>query len=370
MGIEVNQNCDDGAFIVRDASTQGDYTLTVRYQKKNRLIKIRVVNGCYGFSEDGMSFDSVLSLINYFKRNSLVEYNRLLDIKLKLPVSRVRCKLSPWEVDGANDRSYLIIQMRGLCLELWRTRRFDDNYTKDLENLYEELLHKQQTYAAFETVFKLFYDQWQLLSEKLSLCSNEEEEQFIQANLESQKTRNFIKCRFRLLRLGVHFDQIDDLIAESNGLCITESEELSKVLLQLSVRWQPDRYISWDSSKANATKLIREVMDCNPENPDGIFVIRPSQSQEGHFALTVSKDNRILHCLIEQSFVFVIALIKDFNFVRDTKHPEACGFGFHNTDIFFPTIVDLVRYYTHYSLKKHNQQLDTRLRIPVFRGTI
>lgn len=55
--------------------------------------------------------------------------------------------------------------MRGLCLELWRTRRFDDNYTKDLENLYEELLHKQQTYAAFETVFKLFYDQWQLLSE-------------------------------------------------------------------------------------------------------------------------------------------------------------------------------------------------------------
>uniref|UniRef100_A0A0N5AKJ5 SH2 domain-containing protein n=1 Tax=Syphacia muris TaxID=451379 RepID=A0A0N5AKJ5_9BILA len=55
---------------------------------------------------------------------------------------------------------------------------------------------------------------------------------------------------------------------------------------------------------------------------------------------------------------------------KDAKHPESCGFGFHNTDIFFPTIVDLVRYYTRYSLKKHNQHLDTRLRIPIFRGTI
>uniref|UniRef100_A0A0N5AKJ6 SH2 domain-containing protein n=1 Tax=Syphacia muris TaxID=451379 RepID=A0A0N5AKJ6_9BILA len=107
-------------------------------------------------------------------------------------------------------------------------------------------------------------------------------------------------CRFRLLRQGVSFDAIENLIAESNGLCITESEQLSKVLLHLPVRWQPDRYVLWDSSKENATKLVREVMDCNPDNSDGIFVIRPSQSQEGHYALTVSKDNRILHCLIEQ----------------------------------------------------------------------
>uniref|UniRef100_A0A0N5AKJ7 SH2 domain-containing protein n=1 Tax=Syphacia muris TaxID=451379 RepID=A0A0N5AKJ7_9BILA len=90
------ENCEDGAFIVRDASTENDYTLTVKFQKKNRLIKIRVINGRCGFSEDSLNFDSLISLINYFKRNSLIEYNRMLDLKLQLPVSRVKCKLSPW----------------------------------------------------------------------------------------------------------------------------------------------------------------------------------------------------------------------------------------------------------------------------------
>lgn len=49
----------------------------------------------------------------------------------------------------------------------------------------------------------------------------------------------------------------------------------------------------------SAFKVIRSLMDCNPDNSNGIFLIRPSQSQAGHYALTISNENRIFNCLIE-----------------------------------------------------------------------
>lgn len=64
----------------------GEFTLTLKKDGTDRVIKIFHNNGRYGFLKD-CTFNSVVELINFHRNYSLKDYNALLDCKLLYPVS-------------------------------------------------------------------------------------------------------------------------------------------------------------------------------------------------------------------------------------------------------------------------------------------
>lgn len=115
--------------------------------------------------------------------------------------------------------------------------------------------------------------------------------------------------------------------------------------------WDPENWLISDGNKENAVKLINMAVANTPsgQSTDGIFLIRPSQSKLGYFALTITKDTIVHSCLVEY---------------KEARKSDYCGYAFLNTNMFFSSLMDFVRYYSKISLIEHNAQLDTCLMYP------
>lgn len=400
------KDTSDGTYLVREATNRnGDYTLTVRKNGSNKLIKIVHANGFYGFSEP-LRFASLSELITFYSHHSLAEYNQALDIKLLFPVNKHYVgQLTNMSMEQ------LELMLKDVHRQYLDTSNLHDEYHDNFTDHYNRINEKKTALDAHNEIISIIAEHIQLnealrkdaLSHevetiekhkdnlKAKLCVVQEARAKVERELKQGKSaikqvdRELNTLKPKLRELERRRDEIrDQMIAKG-----ISAEEVIQKLKEDAANYpgadgaggmQPGEGGSGEGGDAdviggcdqNAYMVLEPSFSSGPSSPsievhrdrrtwfvspcereeavkhllgsaNGTFLIR--NSSKGAYALSIVADGKVQHCII--------------------KSERGC-FGFAEPYIIHETLEDLVLHYAETSLEEHNDALRTTLRYPVF----
>ncbi|XP_012935884.1 phosphatidylinositol 3-kinase regulatory subunit gamma [Aplysia californica] len=354
----------DGTFLVRNSTTPGDYTLTVKQDGQNRCLKIYQRDGLFGFKLTDLKFGSLNGLIDHHTKHTLAEFNRRLTTHLLYPIRRI-------ETTTVNlYEALFILANRGR--QLFKARQ---EYTRLMEqqlsinnalqlammkqkaletarDMYEPALGSDSGMSDYEDMIPLTVEQQKMLEKSRSLSMQRHmklSERVKHAHEEMEHKEE--ELYMIILAINEHAtilgDQEEDCerIKEQLLDCGAKPEFVECLLdnRYLEHTWDPALWLVKCSRQEAEAKLRDEDV--------GTFIIRPRGEPQKPYALSVvcSKEEgtqEVNHC-----FIF---------------HPKGEGFGFRVDGAVFETIEELVARHAYTNLKVYFSHMDTQLVRPVF----
>lgn len=359
-------DAQDGSFLVRDATSGGgEYTLTLKKDGTDRVIKIYHSINKYGFTKD-CSHNSVVDLINFYRTVSLKEYNTILDIKLTYPISRFDD--DNYIGSAGDDTPRLAQKFIDTVQQLNEKQHERERLTEEYNTAKNQVDLKKQAQEAFAEAEKLFHEQLAIQA-RFEKEAQPHEKQGISTNnqLILDRIQELNQCKHQLqadmdkekTRIWTLEREINKLNPEIITLSRTKDRYLEEMKRQgvndnQIKQMLTDGYFSYNQSS--------QEMPHNDENawlrptfnrqdaeqwlagkPTGTFLIRARSG--GHYALSITCNDTVNHCII---------------------HQTERGYGFAEPYNIYDSLNSLVLHYANNSLEEHNDTLQTTLKYPAF----